>query len=591
MEREFCKFLIKIGMIDEETSSTFIRIYNDIYKEEKDINIFELSFQILITFLNNITNTQKNYMCHNLPLKFYEIHEKYKKDKLISILMKNKLKNKLNLLKYLYIWKNNKRQKIKEKLDRIKKSINIFKKNNTFIKRNTKNAKLNTIYKIPHHARILIVNNLKDESINVNDNNQEQECISNDDNLTKKASSQLFLSNESKNNNDLGVKVHYNSITNISSKERNQTQSGGNLLSSKRQKQSMKNSRSTYDVKTSWEYNEEKELKECTFKPKINITKRVERSLKMPSSYQKKKGHQSRFNKLYYDSEKYKLSKQIKAIELDHMINKDLTFNPTINNNIQNMSKEMRKDKFEKRIQSYLEIKNKHSEEIKNKINEEFEQNYSFTPNINTPKNNSNISLFTKTINNEKNESHNMSPIPVYLRLFEESKLRNRRQNQRKRENEIYLDNLSNSLIKTKPVVNINKIYKLYENKEKNIINEKTKSKVEIEEGITFKPYIYINKFAKNINSNFYERNSKFLDDKKKFIDMHQKNFKSKNDISPNDKKEIVKNIIDRLYNDSKTGNIGCNKYIKSVQGSYSNINNKYEAKINDNYMEYNSFE
>ena len=72
---------------------------------------------------------------------------------------------------------------------------------------------------------------------------------------------------------------------------------------------------------------------------------------------------------------------------------------------------------------------------------------------------------------------------------------------------------------------------------------------------------------------------------------MHQKNFKSKNDISPNDKKEIVKNIIDRLYNDSKTGNMGCNKYIKSVQGSYSNINNKYEAKINDNYMEYNSFE
>ena len=124
MEREFCRFLNKIGMIDIETSSTFMKIYNDIYQEENDMNIFELSFQILITFLNNITNAQKNYMCHNLPLKFYEINEKYKKDKLTSIIMKNKLKNKINLLKYLYTWKNNKKAIIKEKRNKIKKGIN-----------------------------------------------------------------------------------------------------------------------------------------------------------------------------------------------------------------------------------------------------------------------------------------------------------------------------------------------------------------------------------------------------------------------------------------------------------------------------------
>jgi hypothetical protein len=333
---------------------------------------------------------------------------------------------------------------------------------------------------------------------------------------------------------------------------------------------------------------------ECTFKPKINIIKGEDTSSKMPSSHKRKRQFQSRFEKLYYDNEKYKLSKQMKAIELDHMINKNLTFNPNINN-VQNMSKELRKHKFSKRIKSYLDIKNKRSDQIKNKINEEFEQNYSFTPKINTPKNpkNSNNSLFTKENNKEKYESQNMSPIPVYLRLFQESKLRNSRQNQREKENEIYLNQLSNSLIKNKRVININKINRLYENKEKYLIHEKTKNKVESEEGITFKPYIYVNRFAKNINSNFYERNSKFLDDKKKFINIHQKNYKRKIDISPNDKKEIVKNIIDRLYNDSKTGtinnSIGCIKYIKSVQGSYSNINNKYQAKINDNYMDYNS--
>ena len=47
--------------------------------------------------------------------------------------------------------------------------------------------------------------------------------------------------------------------------------------------------------------------------------------------------------------------------------------------------------------------KNQNSQEIKNKINEEFKQ--ALTPKINTPKNaknSSNNSLFTKSINNEK---------------------------------------------------------------------------------------------------------------------------------------------------------------------------------------------
>ena len=123
MEINFCKFLSKIGMIDNDTSLTFIKIYNDIYKEDININIFELSFQILLTFLNNITLTQKKYMCHNLPLKYYEIYEKNKKDKLISIIMKNRLKNKINLFKYFSKWKNKSKNKKKEKKEKKKNSI------------------------------------------------------------------------------------------------------------------------------------------------------------------------------------------------------------------------------------------------------------------------------------------------------------------------------------------------------------------------------------------------------------------------------------------------------------------------------------
>ena len=88
MEKLFCRFLTKIGMIDKDTSLKFMKIYNDIYNDNKSINIFELSFQILIAFFNNITSNQKNYMCHNLPLKFYEMHETNKKHKLISLISK-----------------------------------------------------------------------------------------------------------------------------------------------------------------------------------------------------------------------------------------------------------------------------------------------------------------------------------------------------------------------------------------------------------------------------------------------------------------------------------------------------------------------
>ena len=72
---------------------------------------------------------------------------------------------------------------------------------------------------------------------------------------------------------------------------------------------------------------------------------------------------------------------------------------------------------------------------------------------------------------------------------------------------------------------------------------------------------------------------------------MHQNNSNPKKKISNNEKKEIVKNIIDRLYKDSKYGTMnnsfGCNKYIKSVQGSTTNLN-IIEAKTK-NCQDYNS--
>ena len=221
------------------------------------------------------------------------------------------------------------------------------------------------------------------------------------------------------------------------------------------------------------------------------------------SNQERNKEIHNRFEKLYKDNEKYKLSKQVKALELDYLMNKDLTFNPTINNS-KHLTKENSKENFETRIKTFLEQKKQHSEEMKKKINREFEENFSFTPKINTSKiskNNSTNSLFTKTFN-KKNGLENYRELPAYIRLYQESQLRNQKQIQKRKEADDLITNLSNSNIKS-TMLDFNKIKELHENKNRSKIEEKTKNKVNKEEGITFKPSLYKNKFAKNIFSNF----------------------------------------------------------------------------------------
>ena len=63
------------------------------------------------------------------------------------------------------------------------------------------------------------------------------------------------MSNETKNDNNLGIKFPYNILTNINLKEKNKSQSGGKLLNSERKKQILKHSKLAYDIKTPLEYN------------------------------------------------------------------------------------------------------------------------------------------------------------------------------------------------------------------------------------------------------------------------------------------------------------------------------------------------
>ena len=113
------------------------------------------------------------------------------------------------------------------------------------------------------------------------------------------------------------------------------------------------------------------------------------------------------------------------------------------------------------------------------------EENFSFTPKINNSskmsKTNSMNSFFSKTLFDKK-EYENIKEIPAYKRLYEESKLRNKKREEKRKEADEYITNLSNSKIKN-CILDLNKINELYENKNKSKIREKTKNKVNKEEG------------------------------------------------------------------------------------------------------------
>ena len=568
MEKKFCYFLFKIGIIDKDTCSTFLHIYKDIFRDNKNINIFELSFQILLIFINNITKKQKEYICQNLPIKFFEIRQKIIQNKLRSILITNQLKYKILLLKYLYIWKYSKKPKEK-------KSINS--KHNSFIyNRNPTTKNSNTVYQI-HRQKNLFEKETYDMISDDNDFNISFKNIFDNNFLSNKTTTK----NTTKNSNS-NLIFNFTSVNNKG--EINNSNSKEYTINQTKKNKSFNDSKIVNEIKKSLEYKEEKELEECTFKPKINNLKQNISTAKK-SNKERNKEIQNRFEKLYKDNEKYKLSKQIKALELDYLINKNLTFNPSINNS-KHLTRENSKEDFETRVKKYIAQKKQHSEEIKNKINKEFEQNFSFTPKINTSKiskNNSTNSFFSNTIN-EKKELENKD-IPAYIRLYEESKIRNEKQIQKRKEADEFIANLTNSNIKS-PIYNINKINELYENKNKAKIEEKTRKKVNKDEGVTFKPFLYKNKYVKNIFSNFYERNFKFLVDKEKFITLNKNKINHQKIISPKEKKQIVENVIGRLYSDPESynlTNIGCNRYIKNIKRNITkNINiNNFDFKYN----------
>ena len=546
MENQFGDFLIKIGLIDTKDLKKLKEINHKIINANNNHNFSDCFFLSLMHFFNNLTINQKKYMCFNLPLRFLLNKEKEKKQKMTLIVLKKELKEKIIKLKYLCNWIRHKK---------------IYKK--SISKQASGGSLLN--HKISFDE---FINRKKKTQPKLNDKNDNINIYINNNNNYK------FQNNKIGKNNSFNKSKFNNYYTNKANK----------IINSK-------------EILTTSDKLELLQLSECTFKPSINTANNSLRNTNINSDIQ------STFDKLYKDSEKYRMKKNLRAMEFEHIINKDLTFKPNICHTPKLLST-IKFENFEIRQQNFIKNKNNNKIKLKKKFERNTERKCSFSPKINK------IIDFTATSFNNKNEENEenknalnsnnicdsyysistVKTIPAHIRLYDDSKRRNSSYIQKEKEYKQLINEMSNRTSKKFSKVNYDKINNLHEYKEKKEILEKTKKKVEEEEGITFKPEVNINnKYTDRIFSNFYERNKNFKKNKifEKYDKYNNEEKKTKN-YTDEEKKEIVQNIVKRLYNEPIGKNIlnsknECNKYIKNnnyVDSSRSNIH-KQNSEIN----------
>ena len=544
MDEQFSLYLTKIGLIDKKTTSSIIKFNDDSINK----SFTDKSFYFLMNYFDNLNEEQKKYMSYYIPLKYKLLTKKYKIQKIKSIFIQLFLRNKCIVLKYFYIWKN----KINNLTD------DDFQNIENIEERNNYDEQLNKIHLSSQNSFSLddfIIKNLNNENkVYERDNNKQKDYISN-------------------------IKTMYNCNTiNINSyNSKNKSKNMINQTNQKRRKNSYKKyndqnyfRKGSYPDKdlhktsktptnkikdkkshalTSLEEKEMEELKECTFKPKINKATSDKSRYNHTPEYRKSSSllsqmrFQSTFDKLYHDNEVYKLSKEMKTIDHEYLLGKNSSFAPKVSNNY-NFRKSFTKfdQNFQERQKEYLSNKNKKNEERKRKRDSDCEHMCSFNPKITNDK-----GTYFQVNKKEKNLS-----VPVFKRLYDDCKQRKNLREKQEKENINKFNELSNILNKKK--VDYHLINRLNENNKEEVIN-KIREKVDKEKGITFRPNIEQNDYIKNVGSTFEERNKKLLFNKKQALEnekIRQEEYKKNNfgnkSITKETRTQIINNIIQRLY-------------------------------------------
>ena len=573
MNQKFSTYLRHIGLLNETASTSMMN--SDDKSSNKSFN--DSTYDLLMNYFNNLDEEQKKFMSHHIPSNYIINSGKIQRDKLRSIIVQLNLRKKFILLKYFFNWKL---------LSYLSKNNN--EKNELNI--NDENMNKHKLINIDNNEDIDIkqLNNNNEEEID-NNNNHSNRNTSNNDNSKHLSNNKNFALNNSENDNYKYIKVYqnkndsdkksYNLSENII-KPNNKYKL--NNSASHRKINKINNKENNINIKshlmTSLEEKEMLELEECYFRPRINKYKKKKN--KNPSEIQPNKNNKKQeiFEKLYKYNEKYKLAKELRAIELEKIAGQKITFVPrtiplknfnkknnikkslsqlNINsqkNNSQTSQKNRVKSEenlnFEERQKKYLIKKRKHSAEIKNQLDSVFNEICSFNPKINSESNLNNYSTNKNKIKKNKNKT-------VFSRLYEDGK---ERINSRSKKEKKMIDKIleMSNILNPEKNFDYNTINRLYENREKkhNII--KTIKKVEEEEGTTFKPFISKNNFSRSVNGTFYERNQKLLYDRESFyedenkkITEYEKRHIIGKDYTKEERKKVINNIINRLYNDS----------------------------------------
>ena len=543
MDKQFSLYLTKIGILDKKTSSSIIKYDDDSINK----SFTDKSFYFLMNYFDNLNEEQKKYMSYYIPLKYKLLTKKYKIEKIKSIFIQLLLRNKFIVLKYFYIWKN----KINNLADDDFQNIEKFEEKNNY------DEQLNKIHLSSQNSFSLddfIIKNLNhnENRIYGRNNNKQKNYISNIKsmynyntiNISSYNTKNKNVINQTKQNKKRNSYKNYNNQNNF----RKRSYPDKELYNASKTPTN-KNMNKKGHVLTSLEEKEMEELKECTFKPKINKSisdkSRYNHTpeYRQSSSLLSQRRFQSTFDKLYHDNEIYKLSKEMKTIDHEYLLGKKSSFIPKVSNNF-NFRKSFTKydQNFQERQKEYLFNKNKKNEELKRKKDSDCEIMCSFNPRITNDK-----GQYYQVRKKEKNLS-----VPVFKRLYDDCKQRKNLREQQEKENINKFHELSNKLNKKK--VDNNLINRLHENNKEDVIN-KIREKVDKEKGITFKPNIEQNDYIKNVGSTFEERNKKLLFNKKQALEdekMRQEeyiknNYGNKN-FTKDTRTQIINNIIKRLY-------------------------------------------
>ena len=558
---EFTNYLLNFGFLSGSNIQDFKEIFkslnnyrksfnNNLDPNRKYLNLLFLKDNVslcIVNFLNLMSDDKKKLLGMNLFSKFMENEDNYKIN-----LNNNKNDKKIILFKIFSIYKKFFSKKILKKYFSNWKTIK-----NKQIKNNNINEKYNNNF---------IDNKIKKISHNNNNNNKNDfKTFQRNQSFNKNLNKNYILNDSFNKTNIIKNKNNNNNIFN--------TKLNNFYTNSDKKTISNKNEHSTEFLR------EKEDLKNCTFHPNINKNNNLSYILKN-NNIDNYNNNFDWSNRLYLDSKKRNLKKDLNELKKSTLDSNDNPFKPTL---ISTSPKNFVYYNFNENLKKFSQNKTNNLKKISNEMENNFNEKFTFQPNIKISQKKNLSPTMSKKLN-EKVYNR------LYNNLFERDKKYNEMQNKYSQEIKNLANSKSSKNLNNFNTVDYNKIEKLYNEFHKFEENkEKMRKELDIEHGLTFKPEIKKNKYHNRINTNFQEREQIFLNEKERFINENRNMFNeqfniNKKKYSPEQKEEIKNNIINRLYKD------GVQKYITRKQQQDVNEREYKNYKKNEVYNSNNYY-